>query len=65
MSVHFNHFYWRDLAILIYIYLDVNECLLTSSMPQQRFNLQISLNYANIEEDVLSDSRSSKPELQD
>ncbi len=41
VSVHFNHFYWteicdklrRDLTMLIYIYFDVDECWLISSMP--------------------------------
>ncbi len=28
----------KDLAMLTYIYLNVDEFLLTSSMPQQRFN---------------------------
>ncbi len=34
----------RGLVILIYLYFDVDECWLTSSMPQQRLKLQISLN---------------------
>ncbi len=40
VSVHFNHFYWmgicdklsRHLYMLIYIYLNVDECWLISSM---------------------------------
>ncbi len=52
VSVHFNHFYYmgmcdklsRHLAMLTYIYLNVDECGLTSSMPQQRFKRQICLN---------------------
>ncbi len=39
----------KDFGMLIYLYLDVDECWLTYSMPQQRFKLHISLNYANIE----------------
>ncbi len=35
-------------CMLTYIYLNVDECWLTSSMPEQRYQLQISLNYANI-----------------
>ncbi len=46
----------RDLAMVTYIYLNVNECWLTSSMPQQRFKLQISLNYAHIEQNAFSRS---------
>ncbi len=38
----------RHLYMLTYIYLNVGECWLTSSMPQQMFKLQISLNYGNI-----------------
>ncbi len=37
----------RGLAMLTYIYLNVNECWLSSFMPQQSFKLQIFLNYAN------------------
>ncbi len=44
----------RDLAMFIYMYLDVNECWLISSMPQQRFKLQIFLKYAVIPENVVS-----------
>ncbi len=36
--------------MLNYIYLDVDDCRITSSMPKQRFKLQTSLNYANIEQ---------------
>ncbi len=43
------------LAMFMYIYLNVNECWLTSSMPQQRFKLQIKLNYAAIPENVVSE----------
>ncbi len=32
--------------MLTYIYHNVDDCWLTSSMPQQRFKLHISLNYA-------------------
>ncbi len=60
VSVHFNHFYcteicdklMRDLAMLTYIYYDVDECWLTHSVTQQRFKLHISLNYANIEQNA-------------
>ncbi len=46
VSVHFNHLYCteicdklrRDLAMLTYIYLDVDECWLMSSMPYKGFN---------------------------
>ncbi len=34
--------------MLTYIYLNVDECLLAFSMPQQMFKLQISFNYGNI-----------------
>ncbi len=44
----------RDLAMFTYIYLNVDECWLTSSMLQQRFKLQIVLNYAVIPENVVS-----------
>ncbi len=62
VSVHFNHLYCTDvcdklrkeLAMLTYIYLNVDEYLLTSSMPQQRFKLQIVLNHANIEQNAFS-----------
>ncbi len=54
--VHFNHFHCmgicdklsRHLSMLTYIYLDVDECWLTSSMSEQMFKLQISLNYGTI-----------------
>ncbi len=62
VSVHFNHFYCmeicgklrRDLAMLTYIYLDVDESWLTSSVPQKRIKFQISLHYANIEQNAFS-----------
>ncbi len=41
--------------MFIYIYLNVDECWLTSSMPQQRFKLHILLNYAQIPENVISE----------
>ncbi len=34
--------------MLTYIYVNVDECWLTSYKPQQRFKLQIPLNHANI-----------------
>ncbi len=40
--------------MLIYIYLNVDDCRLTSSMPKQRFNLQIELTYAVIPGNVIS-----------
>ncbi len=48
VSVHFNHFYCMyicdklkgDLAMLTYIYLNVDECWLASSMPQKPFNFK-------------------------
>ncbi len=44
----------RDLDMLTYIYLNVDDCWLTSSMPQQRFKLQKKLvNYAVIPENVI------------
>ncbi len=63
VSVHFNHFYCkeicdklsRDIAMLTYIYLNVDDCWLTSSMPQQTFKIQIVLNYAVIPENVISE----------
>ncbi len=36
-----------------YKYLDVDEFWLTSSMPQERFKLQIGLNYTVIPENVV------------
>ncbi len=61
VSVHFNYLYCveicdkirRGLAMVTYICFNVDECWLTSSMPQQTFKLQISLNYAYIEQIVL------------
>ncbi len=41
--------------ILYYIYLNVDNCGLTSSMPQQRFKLYILLNYVVIPEKVISE----------
>ncbi len=49
---NFNYFYCmeicdilsRDLDMLTYTYLNVNDCWLTSSMSQQRFKLQLLLN---------------------
>ncbi len=38
-----------------YIYLNVDECWLTWSMPQQIFNLYILLKYAVIPENVISE----------
>ncbi len=63
VSVHFNHFYCteicdklgKDLAMFTYIYLNMDECWLTSSMPQQRFKFQILLTYAVIPENVFSE----------
>ncbi len=56
VSVNFNHFYCmgicdklsRHLYMLTYIYLNVDEWWLTSSMPYQSFKLQMSLNYGKI-----------------
>ncbi len=44
-----------DLAMFTYIYLNVDDCWLTSYIPQQRFKLQIMLNYAVIPENVISE----------
>ncbi len=38
-----------------YIYFNVDEWWLTSSVPQQSFKLQILLNYAVIPENVVSE----------
>ncbi len=38
-----------------YIYLNVGECWLTSSMPLQMFKLHILINYAVILENVVSE----------
>ncbi len=62
IMTHFYHFYCTeicdklssDLAMLTYIYLNVDDCRLTSSMPQQRFKHQTWLNYAVIPENVIS-----------
>ncbi len=45
----------RDLAMLTYIYLNVDDCWLTFSIPQQRFKLQILLSYAVITENIISE----------
>ncbi len=39
--------------MLTYVYLNVDECKLTSSIPQQSFKLQMYLNYAIIPENVV------------
>ncbi len=44
----------RDLVMVTYIDLNVDECWLISSMPQQRFKLQLSLKYVNIEQNAFS-----------
>ncbi len=41
--------------MLTYIYLNADECWLTSSMPQQRFKLQTLFNYAVFLENVVSE----------
>ncbi len=43
----------RDLVMLTYIYLNVDDCWLTSHMPQKIFKLQMLLNYAVIPENVI------------
>ncbi len=45
----------RALAMLTYIYLNVDECWLTPAMPQQMFKLISLLNYAVIPEIVVSE----------
>ncbi len=45
----------KDLAMFTYIYLNMDECWLTSSMPQQRLKLHIFINYAVIPENVISE----------
>ncbi len=46
----------RDLATMFtYIYLNEDECWLIFFMHQQRFQLQILLNYAVIPENVVSE----------
>ncbi len=65
VSVHFKHFYCmeicdklsRDLAMLTYIYFNVDDCLLKYYMPQQRFKLQIVINYVVIPENVISEGK--------
>ncbi len=44
----------RHLYMLTYIYLNVDECWLTSSMHHESFKLQISLNYGSIKQNVVS-----------
>ncbi len=64
VSMHFNHFLYmgicdnlsRHLSMLPTIYLNVDECWLTSSMPKQRFKLQISLNYGKSWQNLVSRS---------
>ncbi len=41
--------------MLTYICFNVNDCRLTSPMPQQMFKLQMLLNYAVILENVISE----------
>ncbi len=43
----------RDQTMLTYIYLNVGDCWLTSPMPQKMFKLQMLLNYAVIQENVI------------
>ncbi len=45
----------KHLVVLTYIYFNVDEWWLTSSMPQQRVKLQIVLNYDVIPENVISE----------
>ncbi len=40
--------------MLTYTYLNVNECSLTFSVPQQKFKLQIPLNYGKLKQNVVS-----------
>ncbi len=40
--------------MLTYIYLNMDECWLTSPIPQQSFKLQIYLNYGIFEQNVVS-----------
>ncbi len=40
--------------MLTYIYLDVDECWFTSSLPQLKFKLQISFNYSDNEQNEFS-----------
>ncbi len=47
----------RHLSMLTYIYLNVDECWLTSPMPYQRFKLQILLNYAVNPENFISEGK--------
>ncbi len=63
VSVHFNNFYCteicdnlrKDLVMFTYIYLNVDECWLKFSMPQQMINLQLLFSYAVIPENVVSE----------
>ncbi len=52
VSVHFNHFYCTDICDkqLTYIYLYVDDCWLTSYIPQQ---LQILFKYAIMSENLI------------
>ncbi len=47
-----------ELAMFTNIYVNVDECWLTSSIPQQMFNLQIVLKYVvipnNVDSEVLN-----------
>ncbi len=61
--VHFNNFYcteicnklsW-DLAVLTYIYLNVDECLINIFYAPPKVKLHILLNYAVIPENVISE----------
>ncbi len=45
----------RDIAMLTYIYLNVNDYWLISSMPQQRFKLKLLLNCEVVPEHVISE----------
>ncbi len=45
----------RQLSILTYTYLNVDECWLTYSMHKHKFKLHIYLKYAVISENVVSE----------
>ncbi len=47
----------RDLAMLTDIYFNEDDCLLTYSMPQQRFKLQTLIYYVVIPENVISEDK--------
>ncbi len=47
---------YLSMLTYIYIYINVDECWLTSSMPIQRFRLQSSLNDGKILQNVVSQS---------